>query len=133
MERRAFLTRLGGAAPTRLPVSAAVTVIEERDPARFRAAFVAAVGGGGVVALANPDWGLAERVQFERLLAQSPPSFSWGNGLAADPHRRQHGRRQTRAPRPRQHRGGGAGLCGVFWRTGDQRRGGCCHFITSAV
>ena len=80
MERRAFLTRLGGAAPTRLPVSAAVTVIEERDPARFRAAFVAAVGGGGVVALANPDWGLAERVQFERLLAQSPPSFSGETG-----------------------------------------------------
>jgi len=43
------------------------TVVEERDPARFMAAFAAAVLAGGEVLLADPSWGAAERADLARL------------------------------------------------------------------
>ncbi len=80
MERREFLSRLGGDARTAWGVPATIAVVEERDPAAFRAAFVAAVAGGGQVALANPDWGREERTQFAQLLAQTDPQVSAERG-----------------------------------------------------
>lgn len=44
-------------------------VVEERDPARFMAAFTAAVAGGGNVFLADPDWDDSRRALFNRLVA----------------------------------------------------------------
>ncbi len=44
------------------------TVIEEREPERFREKFAAAVAGGGRVFLADPGWGQAERAQFAKLV-----------------------------------------------------------------
>jgi O-succinylbenzoic acid--CoA ligase len=44
-------------------------VVEENEPARFCAAFAEAVAAGGTVFLANPAWGVAERAQFNALVA----------------------------------------------------------------
>jgi O-succinylbenzoic acid--CoA ligase len=56
-------------------------VVCERDPASFRAAFATAVAGRGLVFLADPAWGAAERGELRRLLARVParpaPSRGW--------------------------------------------------------
>ena len=74
---RAELARLLGASRSQvsdLAYSSDASVVEERDPVRFQAAFVAAVAGAGPVFLADPDWGAAERAQFQTLVAQRPTS-----------------------------------------------------------
>ena len=74
---RAELARLLGVFRSQvsdLAYSSDAVVIEERDPARFQAAFAAAVAGSGPVFLADPDWGAAERDQFQKLVVQHPTS-----------------------------------------------------------
>lgn len=58
---------------------AARTVIEEREPGRFREKFAAAVAGGGQVFLADPNWGQAERAQLAKLVA-APEEDDDGRG-----------------------------------------------------
>ncbi len=68
---RAELARVLGAASVATAESATVPIIvEERDPARFREKFAAAVASGADVFLADPAWGEAERVQLAGLLQQ---------------------------------------------------------------
>ncbi|MFP4261097.1 MAG: AMP-binding protein [Opitutales bacterium] len=47
-------------------------ILCELDPVEFAAAFLGAVWVGQPVALANPGWGLTERVEFDRLLREHP-------------------------------------------------------------
>ncbi len=68
MERAELARRLRGGRPAVAAARDAV-VVEAREPARFRAAFAEAVAAGGTVFLANPDWGAAERAQFNALRA----------------------------------------------------------------
>ncbi len=67
MDRAELARRLG--APVALGETATGPhVIEEREPERFMAAFVAAVAAGGDVFLADPAWGPGERAQMQALL-----------------------------------------------------------------
>jgi O-succinylbenzoic acid--CoA ligase len=68
MERAELARRLGAA---RMAPEPHDVVVGEREPARFRAALAGAVAAGGTVFLANPDWGTAERTQFDALVATS--------------------------------------------------------------
>jgi len=51
-----------------MPPTSDVVVVEEREPARWRAAFAAAVASDATVFVANPAWGAAERAQFDALV-----------------------------------------------------------------
>ncbi len=79
MERREFLSALGGRSTDGGELRT-VAVVREREPEAFRRAFVAAVARGGQVALANPDWGTQERAEFERLIARRPDTVSAERG-----------------------------------------------------
>ncbi|MEI6862554.1 MAG: AMP-binding protein [Verrucomicrobiota bacterium] len=59
-------------------------VVEEREPGRFREAFAEAVAAGGTVFLANPDWGAAERSQFN-VLVQSKIHTEAGRPTSDNP------------------------------------------------
>jgi O-succinylbenzoic acid--CoA ligase len=81
MERVELARRLLGERPSVAEASDRV-VVEAREPARFRAAFADAVASGGTVFLANPDWGAAERGQFNALCSApsaQPPSTAGGS------------------------------------------------------
>ncbi len=56
-------------------------VVCERDPARFMAAFTAAVAGGGHVFVADPDWDEARRALFNRLVATPPATVADDAGV----------------------------------------------------
>ncbi|MBM3872566.1 MAG: AMP-binding protein [Verrucomicrobia bacterium] len=79
MERVALSDCLQARVPRRR--SDRPVVVCERDPAAFRTAFAAAVAGRGLVFLANPAWGAAERGDLRRLLARVParpaPARGW--------------------------------------------------------
>ncbi len=79
MERREFLRALGGGLEAGIDPRS-VTVVEEREPAAFRNAFIAATATGGQVALANPDWGTVERAEFQRVVATASESVSSESG-----------------------------------------------------
>jgi O-succinylbenzoic acid--CoA ligase len=79
MERAELSDRLSARRPrirSHRPV-----VVCERDPVRFQAAFAAGVAGAGLVFLADPAWGAAERAQFRALVARAPdrpaPARGW--------------------------------------------------------
>jgi len=55
-------------------------VIEERDPVAFRRAFADAAVGDGAVFLANPDWGTAEREEFEALVGEKARNWDSERG-----------------------------------------------------
>lgn len=79
MERAELSERLHARVPHRR--SHRPVVVCERDPARFQAAFAKAVAGAGLVFLADPAWGAAERAQFRELLSRAPerpaPARGW--------------------------------------------------------
>ena len=64
MERVELARRLGAAPPRVAPRHC---VVAEREPARFMLALSEAVAGGGLVWVADPWWGAAERGQFASL------------------------------------------------------------------
>lgn len=68
---RAELARRLGAEPHVGEASETPVVIEEREPARFMAAFTDAVAAGGPVFLADPAWGPGERAQLNALTQSS--------------------------------------------------------------
>lgn len=47
-------------------------VVDEREPARFIAAFAGAVAAGGTVFVADPAWGKTEREQFDAITRRAP-------------------------------------------------------------
>ena len=70
MDRFELARRLG--AEVRLAEKPArPTVIEDRDPAGFKAAFAEAVAGGGEVFLADPSWGAKERAELAAVVAEA--------------------------------------------------------------
>ncbi len=76
---RLELARLLGAAPAAAAPSGP-QVVMERDPERFMRAFVTAVGAGGLVFLADPAWGEAERAALAACIAQpslAPAGRGW--------------------------------------------------------
>ncbi|HTJ78184.1 MAG TPA: AMP-binding protein [Rariglobus sp.] len=73
---RAELVRLLGAHP--VVAEPRDVVVEERDPARFMAAFTDAVAAGGNVFIADPAWGQIERAQFNALSARASNSTMEG-------------------------------------------------------
>lgn len=57
-----------------------VTIVAEREPARFMAAFAEAVATGGQVFLADPNWSDAQRVELDataRQASASPDGRGW--------------------------------------------------------
>jgi O-succinylbenzoic acid--CoA ligase len=79
MERAELSERLAARRPrTR---SYRPVVVCERDPLRFQAAFAAGIAGAGLVFLADPAWGAAERAQFRALVERAPdrpaPERGW--------------------------------------------------------
>lgn len=77
MERRELAALLGAELRAAEPADRPA-VVEESDPAKFSAAFAAAVAAGGSVFLADPGWGAAERSAFSELLALRPESRAKG-------------------------------------------------------
>ena len=71
MERAELARRLGSAPCSAEPHDA---VVEERESARFMAAFAEAVAGSGTVLVADPSWSTVERAQFAALLASQVAS-----------------------------------------------------------
>lgn len=69
MERGELAALLGVRA--RAGANAPSRAIEERDPARFMAAFAQAVAAAGNVFLANPSWKAAERAVLARLMTDA--------------------------------------------------------------
>ncbi|MDO8543301.1 MAG: AMP-binding protein [Opitutaceae bacterium] len=63
MTRNEFARRLGAGTTGATAARAEPAVIDERDPARFMAAFASAAASGGDVFLADPDW--SERARAE--------------------------------------------------------------------
>jgi len=68
-----------GAAPA-FDAPGGVLIVEERDPARFMAAFARAVSSPGLVFLADPAWGPAERSDLAALTALAPEGGEGGAG-----------------------------------------------------
>ncbi len=69
MERAELASRLGGSRPAGPRVRHPDPVlVSEADPARFMAAFAAAVAGDAEVCLCDPQWGEHEHEQLEELL-----------------------------------------------------------------
>ena len=77
------LSQLLGREP--VPSERETKVVCERDPDAFRAAFADAVAGAGPVVLADPEWGGAEKDQFQSVLQQPLPETATGQGWLAIP------------------------------------------------
>lgn len=84
MERAELAAKLGASPQSPKANGQTPEVVSEADPARFMAAFAAAVAGEGDVFLRDPQWGESERAQLAELLAHRPVSVA-GNSAAHSP------------------------------------------------
>ena len=122
MERAELVRRLGGPDLVPVPPGSGV-VVEERDPAKFMAAFAAAVRSGQNVFLADPSWGESERATLAAQARGATAGVRRQPGLADDCQRRHQRPAQVRPARWMDDRRRGARLLPAFQRrAGEQYR-----------
>ncbi len=80
MERSDLARQLGATPVAPKETGGESTVVEEREPARFMAAFAAAVAAGGNVFLADPDWTDAQQADLQAIRRQPDRAAGAGRG-----------------------------------------------------